>query len=133
MTRGRTNEAGFSLVEVMVVVVIVAILASITIPIFFKQREKAWQASAESALKNAATALNSASISQGGSYRGISIAELRATEGLKYDLAAIDLVVASANETNYCISAFHEAWQQTIYYDSAEARPGPTDCSSKYR
>ena len=133
MARGRiTQDSGFSLVEVMVVVVIIAILASISIPIYFNQREKAWQASSESALRNTATALNSAATSQNGSYVGITIPQLVANEGLKYDVSSIDLVVESASVTNYCLSAYHESWQQTLYWDSAESKPDFVDCRGRY-
>jgi len=120
------------LVEVLVVIVIITILGSIMVPVFFNQREKAWQASTEAALKNAATALNSAAVDRNGSYTGVTVAELVATEGLKYDQAGIDLVIAGANSSNYCISATHEGWDQTMYFDSAESRPDFADCSGKY-
>ena len=128
----RANEDGFNLVELLVVVVIISLLASIMVPVFFNQREKAWQASTESALKNAATALNSAAIDRGGSYEGISVPELVAKEGLKYDERSLDLLVAAANASNYCLEAYHETWAQTMYYDSAEAQPSQTDCSGNY-
>jgi len=132
MIRPRTRDAGFSLIEVLVVIVIVSILASISIPVFFKQREKAWQAATESALKNAATALNSAAIDRNGSYNGITIPQLVANEGLKYDERDIQLAVAGANQGAYCLSATHETWARTMYFDSAESRPNFTDCSAKY-
>ena len=132
MKKARTTDDGFSLVELLVVVVIISLLASIMVPVFFNQREKAWQAATESALKNAATALNSAAIEHEGSYDEITVPELVALEGLKYDEELIDLVVASASPSNYCLEAYHESWAQTMYYDSAEARPDFTDCSGKY-
>lgn len=132
MEWGREGEPGFSLVEVLVVVTIIAILASISIPIFFNQREKAWQAASEAALKNTATALNSAAISRNGSYQDITVPQLVANEGLKYDVSAIDLLIEGADASNYCLSAFHESWQQTMYWDSAESRPGFADCRGKY-
>lgn len=132
MRSRRANDDGFSLVELLVVVTIISLLASIMVPVFFNQREKAWQATTESALKNAATALNSAAISRGGSYREISVPELVANEGLKYDERSLDLVVASANASNYCLEAYHETWAQEMYYDSAEAQPSFTDCRGRY-
>lgn len=126
------QDAGFSIVEVLVVVVIISLLASISIPIFFNQREKAWQASTEAALKNTSTAMTSASIAQGGSYVGLTIPQLVANEGLKYNAADITLVVASSNQGNFCLSATHRSWNQTMFWDSAEARPNFTDCTAKY-
>lgn len=129
---GEARDGGFSLVEVLVVVVVISLLASISIPVFFNQREKAWRAATESALKNASTALNSAAIAQNGAYNGITIPQLVANEGLKYDEASIDLSVTSASETGYCLEAFHKSWQQTMYWDSAESRPDFRDCAANY-
>lgn len=51
MVRGR-NDAGFSLIELMVVVLIVAILVSIAVPTFLGQRTTAQDRAAQSALRN---------------------------------------------------------------------------------
>ncbi|MFN2588107.1 MAG: prepilin-type N-terminal cleavage/methylation domain-containing protein, partial [Actinomycetota bacterium] len=51
------REGGFTLIELLVVIIIIAILAAIAIPVFLKQREKGWKSQAESAVKNAATAV----------------------------------------------------------------------------
>ena len=62
------NDAGFSLVEILVVVVIIAILAAIAVPVFLNQRKKAWAAQAESAVKNAATAEEAFASANEGAY-----------------------------------------------------------------
>lgn len=48
------DEKGFTLVELLVVVVVLGILAAITVPILIQQRTKAWEKAVLSDLRNAA-------------------------------------------------------------------------------
>jgi len=54
--RLRRDEEGFSLIEVMVVVLIIAVLIAIAIPTFFGARDKANNRSAQSNIRNGYTA-----------------------------------------------------------------------------
>ena len=54
--RSRSNEDGFTLIELMVVVLIIAILLAIAIPTFLGARSKAEDRAAQSNLRNALTA-----------------------------------------------------------------------------
>ncbi len=51
----KNNDRGFTLVELMIVVLIVAILVAIAIPTFLGQRKSAEDAAAKSGLRNALT------------------------------------------------------------------------------
>jgi type IV pilus assembly protein PilA len=54
-SRSGDDEA-FTLIELLVVIVIVGVLAAIAIPVFMRQREKAWDVAVEADLRNAAMA-----------------------------------------------------------------------------
>jgi type IV pilus assembly protein PilA len=66
----KRDQRGFTLVELLVVVAIIAIVAAIAIPLFLRQREKAYVADVQSLLRNGATAMESFAAGNGGSYVG---------------------------------------------------------------
>ncbi len=74
------GEAGFTLVEVLVVMVILAILAAIALPAFFNQKQKATDSKAKEVAHNVQVAVETCSTENAGSYAGCNEAAVRKIE-----------------------------------------------------
>src|SRR6266511_2139570 len=66
--RMTQEESGFTLVELLVVMLILGLLAAIAIPAFFNQRDKAKDADAKAAVRTAETAMETFNTDNDGKY-----------------------------------------------------------------
>jgi len=100
--RTQSGEGGFTLVEVLVVILIIGILTVIALPSFLGQREKAQDADAKTAVRMAAGAAK-AYYSDAQTHAGMNVAKLRAIEPSLAQGQGATLDVTANGTTGYTL------------------------------
>ena len=126
------KDQGFTLIELLVVIIIIGILAAIAIPVFLNQRQKGYKADMKSAVKNAATAIESAATETGGDYAdaSITVPNLEANEGLRYNTAHQTLTLPVQTTDRYCFEVVDDRLAGAVWsYDSNVGAPEENACA----
>ncbi len=128
------GEGGFTLIELLVVVIIIGILAAIAIPVYLNQRQKAYDSTAQSDLRNMATSMEAFYTDNNATYVGADINALEANEDFKASPGATD-AVDGVTATTYCLSSSVSGGSGTWYLTNstnAPVKPGdpkPAGCN----
>ena len=128
--RASTDESGFTLLELAVSMIVLAILVAVAIPVFGGARQDATRSHSFASLKNGALAAESWAVFSAGDYQSLTYDEL-VKEGYQDD-PGVRLDVANVGGTGYCLTATNlelpasSEWHVATY-DSTEAQPSPAD------
>lgn len=133
------GEEGFSLVELLTVVIILGILAGITLPTMMNQREKSWRKAAMADLRNASTVMEQyfddtgTYLAVGGLTPGVTPPYSFKASGSAQGDVEVSLPVAGVTSaTRYCIGADHiklnGSGSPDFHLDSDVGRPQPGGC-----
>jgi prepilin-type N-terminal cleavage/methylation domain-containing protein len=118
----RTAEDGFTLVELVVVLVIMSILALIAVGFHGQARERAGDATAQANLRIAIPAIEGYR-SDNGTYTGMTVLALQTS----YSSGVQGIEIISADDTGYCVWAV--AGGRNWYKDGPDGDVTTTACS----
>jgi type IV pilus assembly protein PilA len=113
MLARSADASGFSLIELLVVILIIGVLAAIAIPSFFGQKAKAINSQAKELARTAETAAETVATDNNGNYENVSAKELHAFE---------PSILITSSTTNAYLSATTSS--KTTYSVTATATDG---------
>jgi prepilin-type N-terminal cleavage/methylation domain-containing protein len=103
----KSNEKGFTLIELMIVIAIIGILAAIAIPQFSAYRTRSYNSAAQADLRNAATAQEAYYVDEQ-TYCSSTSTLIGGTYGL-FLSENVTLNMSSVTSTGYTMTAWHSS------------------------
>ena len=107
----KKTERGFTLIELLIVIAIIGILAAIAIPQFSNYRTRSYNSSAESDLRNAATAQEGYYVDED-TYCSLTSTLTGATYGL-YLSDKVVFTVTHGGADSYNMEAYHPSGSES--------------------
>ena len=121
------SESGFTLVELLVVMLILGLLAAIAVPAFFNQRDKANDAEAKTTAKTTQTAIETFATDNNGAYTTATVASLRTIEPT---IPASGVALSNLGAKTYTITVTSStAATQTFTIDRADTGAVTYSCN----